>query len=95
MYQQADIQKLTAKLSRPEAEIAAIRRELAALPQQSAEQTVRETATVYIRERLPHEDKLVLLSSDKRLLRAANNENLFVLDPEIASFPEFQELASP
>ena len=48
-----------------------------------------------IRERLPHEDKLVLLSSDKRLLRAANNENLFVLDPEIASFPEFQELASP
>jgi hypothetical protein len=43
---------------------------------------------------LPQEDKLVLLSSDKHLLRAANNENLFVFDPEIASFPEFQELAS-
>lgn len=47
-----------------------------------------------LRERLSQEDKLVLLSSDKRLLRAATNENLFVFDPEIASFPEFQELAN-
>lgn len=44
--------------------------------------------------RLQQEDKLVLLSSDKRLLRAAQNENLIVFDPEIASFPEFQELAN-
>lgn len=47
-----------------------------------------------LREKLPQEDKLVLLSSDKRLLRAANQEYIFVFDPEIASFPEFQELAS-
>ncbi len=29
-----------------------------------------------LRERLPHEDKLMLLSSDKRLIRAGRNENL-------------------
>lgn len=47
MYQQADIQKLTAKLRRLEAEIAAIRQELDALPQQSTNPTLRETATAY------------------------------------------------
>lgn len=47
MYQQADIQKLSAKLSHLEAEIAQIRQELDALPQQSAKPTLRETATAY------------------------------------------------
>lgn len=47
MYQQADIQKLSAKLSHLEAEIAAIRQELDTLPQQSAKPTLRETATAY------------------------------------------------
>ena len=47
MYQQADIQKLSAKLSRLETEIAAIRQELDTLPQQSAPPTLRETATAY------------------------------------------------
>lgn len=47
MYQQAEIQKLSAKLSRLETEIAAIRQELEALPQQSAKPTLRETTTAY------------------------------------------------
>jgi hypothetical protein len=47
MYQQVDIQKLSAKLSRLEAEIAAIRKELEALPQQPAKNTLRETAVTY------------------------------------------------
>jgi hypothetical protein len=47
MYQQADIQKLSAKLGHLEAEIAAIRLELDTLPQQSAKPTLRETATAY------------------------------------------------
>lgn len=47
MYQQADIQKLSAKLSHLEAEIAQIRQELDTLPQQSTNPTLRETATAY------------------------------------------------
>ena len=47
MHRQEYIQKLTAKPSHLEAEIAAIRQELDALPQQSTKPTLRETATAY------------------------------------------------
>ncbi|MBK7895216.1 MAG: hypothetical protein IPJ90_10130 [Anaerolineaceae bacterium] len=45
MYQQADIQKLTAKLHRLEAELAAIRKEIAALPEQQPKPTMLREAT--------------------------------------------------
>jgi hypothetical protein len=45
-----------------------------------------------LQQRLPEEDQLVLLSSDKRLLRAAQNNNVSVLDPEVANFSELQVL---
>jgi hypothetical protein len=48
MNQQADFQKLSAQLSRLEAEIAVIRQKMKALPQQSAQPTLRETATAYV-----------------------------------------------
>ena len=45
MYQQADIQKLTAKLNRLEAELAAIRKEIATLPEQQPKPTLLREAT--------------------------------------------------
>lgn len=45
-----------------------------------------------LQQRLSAEGQLILLSSDKRLLRAAQNNNVSVLDPEVATFSELQAL---